>query len=196
MNPSYLLCLFINYIFASSAFAFDIQSVDVRHGMDDWYAPSIDSLPPGACVDLGNATGAWRVSAVAGPGVSNCSTPSLPASVPGDIYTDLHQAGIIKDPLAAFGDWKTAWVGRTSWSYQREFDVTVAQLTSSGSVLLVAEGLETNATVYINGQVRIQTDKIFVALCLSSLPFDCESDNTVVPTIVVTCPPPNTSLPL
>ena len=55
--------------------------------------------------------------ATAGPGARNCSAMIKAASVPGDIYTDLHAAGTIGDPLAAFGDWKTAWAGRTSWTY-------------------------------------------------------------------------------
>jgi hypothetical protein len=54
------------------------------------------------------------VVAASGPGVANCSSP-IPASVPGDIYTDLHRANITADPLEAFGDWNTAWAGRTSW---------------------------------------------------------------------------------
>lgn len=94
---------------------------------------------------------AWRVHAIGGPAEANCSA-KVNASVPGDIYTDLHAAGVIGDPLGAFGDWKTAWAGRSSWAYTRSFDVPAAQLTSSGSALLVLEGIETNATVILNGQ--------------------------------------------
>ena len=114
-----------------------------------WNAPSLDSLPAADLMDLGG-TG-WSVHASTGPGASNCSA-MVKASVPGDIYTDLHIAGTIGDPLAAFGDWKTAWAGRTSWTYSRSFEVTAAQLSGSGEALLVFEGIETNATVRINGK--------------------------------------------
>ena len=80
------------------------------------------------------------------------------ASVPGDVYTDLRAAGTIGDPLAAFGDWKTAWAGRTSWAYSRSFDVNQAQLSASGSALLVFEGIETNATVSLNGKKILAAD--------------------------------------
>ena len=116
-----------------------------------WNTPSLDSLPASDLMDLGG-TG-WSVHATAGPGAHNCSaTAKLKASVPGDIYTDLHAAGTIGDPLAAFGDWKTAWAGRTSWTYSRSFEVDAARLSSSGEALLVFEGIETNATVSVNGK--------------------------------------------
>eukprot|EP01043_Picozoa_sp_COSAG02_P029013 COSAG02_NODE_1788_length_10924_cov_15.455150_11_plen_397_part_00 len=94
---------------------------------------------------------AWSVHAVGGPAAVNCSA-KVNATVPGDIYTDLHAAGVIDDPLGAFGDWKTAWAGRSSWTYTRSFVVTEAQHSNSGSALLVLEGVETNATVILNGQ--------------------------------------------
>jgi beta-mannosidase len=76
------------------------------------------------------------------------------------VYTDLHHAGVIDDPLAAFGDWKTAWVGRTSWRYTRQFtgEPFTSTNTSRSNALLFAEGIETNATVKVNGEVVLTAD--------------------------------------
>lgn len=111
---------------------------------------------------------AWRVYAVGGPAEANCSA-KVNASVPGDIYTDLHTAGVIGDPLGAFGDWKTAWAGRSSWSYTRRFDVSAAQLASSGSALLVLEGIETNATVILNGQALLSASDSWLSYTVDVL---------------------------
>eukprot|EP01052_Picozoa_sp_SAG31_P014986 SAG31_NODE_948_length_10825_cov_9.412829_19_plen_166_part_00 len=75
-----------------------------------------DSLPvDGDLLDLCGAS--WGLRAAAGPGARNCSE-RMNATVPGDVYSDLHAAGKIGDPLGAFGDWETAWAGRTSWTYR------------------------------------------------------------------------------
>ena len=54
----------------------------------------------------------------------------------------------------------TAWAGRTSWSYKRQF--SKAQLDSAfgagADVLLIAEGLETNVTVLLNGVQVLSAD--------------------------------------
>ena len=76
-----------------------------------WNSPSLDSLPASDLIDLGGES--WSVHAAAGPGVSNCSEKAN-ASVPGDVYSDLHAGGTIADPLGPFGDWETAWAGTKS----------------------------------------------------------------------------------
>jgi len=81
---------------------------------------------------------------------------------PPDVYTDLWRAGVIGDPLEAYGDWKTAWAGRTSWRYRRTFSVDGAVLAAAAEVLLVAEGLETNATVAVNGRALLAADDSWV----------------------------------
>lgn len=123
-----------------------------------WNSPSIDGAPT---VDLSGDK--WRLSAWEGPGAQNCSS-SIACTVPGDLYTDLWKAEVIGDPMEPYGDHKTAWAGRTSWSYKRHF--AMAQLESAfgadADVLLVAEGLETNATVLVNGVVVMSTDDMWV----------------------------------
>ena len=71
-----------------------------------------------------------------------------PATVPGEVHTDLLAAGLIPDPFDGDNEATLAWIGRTGWSYRTTF-------TWAGGPErrheLVAEGLDTLATVLVNG---------------------------------------------
>lgn len=50
---------------------------------------------------------------------------SVPASVPGGIYTDLEENLIMKSPLFhEYNDMENRWVGRMNWTYTRSFKGT------------------------------------------------------------------------
>ncbi|MBP2416354.1 glycoside hydrolase family 2 protein [Microlunatus capsulatus] len=70
------------------------------------------------------------------------------ATVPGEVHAELLAAGLIPDPFDADHEAQLAWIGRTSWSYR-------AELTWTGGPEdhheLVADGLDTLATVLVNG---------------------------------------------
>jgi beta-mannosidase len=70
--------------------------------------------------------------------------------VPGEVHTDLLAAGVIVDPLDAGNEALVAWIGRTDWTYVASFS-----WTDNGHARhdLVAEGLDTVATVTVNGTV-------------------------------------------
>ncbi len=74
----------------------------------------------------------------------------LPASVPGVVHTDLLAAGQIPDPFVGDNEKKVMWVAETDWEYATSFDVTPALLDEE-QVFLVADGLDTYATVTLNG---------------------------------------------
>src|ERR1043165_3537049 len=89
----------------------------------------------------------WTVRA-SGP------TPvSAPAVVPGCVHTDLLAAGLIPDPFLDANELGLAWIGRTPWVYETKFDAVV----SAERVDLVAAGLDTVATVTLNGVVLGRT---------------------------------------
>ena len=83
--------------------------------------------------------GAWLVSSGAGV--------TYPASVPGDLISDLERAGLLRDPL--FGqNWRLEarlW-NSTAWNYTRAF-----ALPPQPSTLLVFDGIKMAADVYLNG---------------------------------------------
>ncbi|GAA1550694.1 glycoside hydrolase family 2 protein [Kribbella hippodromi] len=100
--------------------------------------------------DLCTAGGAaWTVSAVEGPVPDGLIGRPVPATVPGEVHTDLLAAGEIPDPFDGDNESKLHWIGRTRWSYRTSF-AWVAD--GNDRQELVAEGLDTVATVTLNGQ--------------------------------------------
>ena len=61
-----------------------------------------------------------------------------------------HRAGIIGDPLYRYGDLLYSWVGRGNFSYTTTITIAASQLAAD-DILLVFDGIETNATVFLNG---------------------------------------------
>ncbi|MFC7141244.1 glycoside hydrolase family 2 protein [Halosimplex aquaticum] len=76
----------------------------------------------------------------------------LDGEVPGGVYSDLLNAGEIPDPFVADNELDVQWVGTTDWVYRRTVDVG-ERLLDHDRVVLRCEGLDTVATVLINGSV-------------------------------------------
>jgi beta-mannosidase len=88
------------------------------------------------------------------------ATDAIPASVPGCVHTDLLAAGKIPDPFYRDNELGLMWIGETDWVYRRAFDVPEDFLACE-RVLLRCEGLDTLATITLNGQEIAQTDNMF-----------------------------------
>ncbi len=97
--------------------------------------------------------GQWQVALAGG-------NEWLPAKVPGCIHTDLLTAGRIPDPFYRDNERAVQWVGETNWTYRRTFEVSAADLAHD-RVLLRCEGLDTFATVRVNGHELGRTDNMF-----------------------------------
>ncbi|MHB9108921.1 MAG: beta-mannosidase [Armatimonadota bacterium] len=77
--------------------------------------------------------------------------------VPGTIHTDLLAAGRIDDPYYRDNEMAQQWIEEKDWVYSRTFTVPAA-LLAEDRVLLRCEGLDTLATVTINGTEIAKTD--------------------------------------
>src|ERR1700677_725932 len=84
----------------------------------------------------------------------------IPATVPGCIHTDLLAVGKIPDPFYRDNEDAVQWVGKSNWTYKRAFDVPVDVLNND-RVLLRCEGLDTLATVKVNGQEIGKANNMF-----------------------------------
>ena len=73
---------------------------------------------------------------------------AIPATVPGTVHTDLLRAGLIPDPYLDLNETLVSWIGETDFAYDTRFS-----FVSEGHerVDLVAEGLDTVATLCLNG---------------------------------------------
>src|SRR5690606_7237213 len=86
----------------------------------------------------------------------------LPATVPGCVHTDLLAAGKIPDPFYGVNELDLQWIEERDWEYRAEFTATAALLRED-RVELCADGLDTVATVFLNGKKIAATDNMFVA---------------------------------
>ncbi|HEY3344900.1 MAG TPA: glycoside hydrolase family 2 protein [Anaerolineaceae bacterium] len=84
----------------------------------------------------------------------------LAAVVPGGVHTDLLAAGRIPDPFVADQEKDVQWVAETDWEYQTHF-LSSPELLAEDHAFLVCDGLDTLATVVLNGHVLGQTDNMF-----------------------------------
>ena len=83
-----------------------------------------------------------------------------PGRVPGCVHLDLIEAKLIPDPFYRDNELKVQWVEREDWEYRREFEVTEALLRKP-HLELVAQGLDTFASIYLNGNQVAETNNMF-----------------------------------
>ncbi len=100
-------------------------------------------------IDLG---GSWQANEAG-------KTDTIDATVPGCIHTDLLAATKIPDPYWRDNENQLLWIGETDWVYTRRFEVPAETLQRDRAVLH-CEGLDTLATVKVNGKTVGKTDNM------------------------------------
>ncbi len=90
----------------------------------------------------------WTVTPIAGPAPEGVMGRAIPAAVPGTVHLDLLRAGLIDEPFDGSNEPTQQWIGDVDWRFETTF-----RWTPDGSERqqLVAEGLDTLATVVLNG---------------------------------------------
>lgn len=100
----------------------------------------------------------WSLSAAGGPVPEHLTAAlvagSVPATVPGCVHTDLLAAGLIPDPYLDNNEALLAWIGQVDWTYRTTFRWTPDGRERQD---LVFEGLDTVATVRLNGSVVLKS---------------------------------------
>jgi len=100
----------------------------------------------------------WTVRATAGPVPPELDGVDVPATVPGGVHTDLLAAGLIPDPYLDENEALLAWVGDVDWRCTTTFIWDADDARAGHDVVeLVAEGLDTVATVELDGSVVART---------------------------------------
>jgi beta-mannosidase len=85
----------------------------------------------------------------------------MPARVPGCVHTDLRRAGAIPDPRRGVNEAGLQWIDERDWEYFARFKVD-SRLLGEELVELVADGLDTIATVRLNGVAVARTENMFI----------------------------------
>ena len=82
------------------------------------------------------------------------------ATVPGTVYQDLIASGRIPDPFIGRNEEQVQWVAEAAWCYRLVFDVATDERRAQ--MALVFEGLDTFAQVWLNGELILSSDNMFV----------------------------------
>lgn len=83
----------------------------------------------------------------------------LPATVPGNVRTDLLALGRIPDPFYAENYQKSLWVEDADWWYRRE--IQVDDLAAEQRAFLIFEGIDYLSAIFINGQEMARHEGMF-----------------------------------
>lgn len=90
----------------------------------------------------------WTVTATEGPAPDGILGRPIPAQVPGSVHLDLQRAGLIDEPFDGANEAAQQWIGDVDWTFETTF-----HWHDDGAERrdLVADGLDTIATVMLNG---------------------------------------------
>ncbi|MBY6269431.1 glycosyl hydrolase 2 galactose-binding domain-containing protein, partial [Parageobacillus thermoglucosidasius] len=87
----------------------------------------------------------------------------MSAKVPGDVHSILLEKNLLDDPFFGHNDWKAKWVEEKVWWYRTEFMFEKDSLEEDERLELVFEGLDTFATIYLNGVELGSTENMFIS---------------------------------
>ncbi len=85
----------------------------------------------------------------------------MPAVVPGCVHTDLLREKKIPDPFWGLNEAELQWIEERDWEYKTVFSAS-SELLAEEVVELVADGLDTVATVILNGREIARTENMFI----------------------------------
>ena len=88
------------------------------------------------------------------------STEWLPAQVPGGVHTDLLALDKIPDPFVGDNEKRVAWVAESDWEYHTTFNVQ-SDVFERKQIWLVCDGLDTLASITLNGKQLGETNNMF-----------------------------------
>ncbi|MEP6987755.1 MAG: glycoside hydrolase family 2 protein, partial [Chloroflexota bacterium] len=104
-------------------------------------------------MELFSLNGSWTL-------FKNREQTEIPATVPGCVHTDLLANGLLENPFYRDNELQQMWVGETDWDYLRNFNLS-PDLLAYDRVLLRCYGLDTIATLYLNGSLFGHADNMF-----------------------------------
>ncbi|EAZ96478.1 beta-mannosidase [Flavobacteria bacterium BAL38] len=82
------------------------------------------------------------------------------ATIPGTVHTDLFQNQLIPDPFFGDNEKQLQWIENENWEYETHFTLSESELKNQ-NIDLEFEGLDTYATLYLNGKVVLEADNMF-----------------------------------
>ncbi|WP_223034693.1 beta-mannosidase [Hanstruepera marina] len=84
----------------------------------------------------------------------------LPANVPGNVFSDLIENGLINDPFIGNNEQLVQGISKTNWEYKTNFSIDDNTLHRK-HLELEFDGLDTYASVYLNDSLILKTNNAF-----------------------------------
>lgn len=103
----------------------------------------------------------------------------LDARVPGVVHLDLLRHGLIPDPYYGTNEDSVQWIEREDWMYETTFSLPAA-LRDNQRYELVFDGLDTYASVFLNGEKILATDNMYRRWAVDVKPFLKAGINTLM----------------
>ena len=103
----------------------------------------------------------------------------MPATVPGCVHTDLLANGKIGDPFYGENEKDLQWIDTADWEYRKSF-VVDGELFSRQRLELTWKGLDTYASVSLNGTDVLEADNMFREWRVDVKSLIRQGENTIV----------------
>ena len=84
----------------------------------------------------------------------------LPAKIPGTVHTDLLANKVIQDPFFGTNEKQQQWIENENWNYKTSFFISKSELKFK-NIELEFKGLDTYATVFLNGKPVLEANNMF-----------------------------------
>ena len=97
------------------------------------------------------------------------------AEIPGTVHTDLFQNKLIPDPFFGANEKQLQWIENETWEYETYFSLSKSEFLNQ-NIDLEFDGLDTYATVYLNGIVVLEANNMFRKWLISAKS-DLKKDN-------------------
>jgi beta-mannosidase len=82
------------------------------------------------------------------------------ATIPGTVHIDLYENQLIPDPFYGANEKQLQWIENENWEYESTFTLSEKEI-SHENIELEFDGLDTYATVYINGKLVLEANNMF-----------------------------------
>ncbi|KAF4620078.1 hypothetical protein D9613_005220 [Agrocybe pediades] len=104
----------------------------------------------------------WSFTQVGGGQGTNEGEWLAVSSFPTTVHVELLKLKKIPDPFVGLNEWDVQWVGEAEWAFKTTLDVTEAELAAP-NLDLIFEGLDTFATVKLNGDIILSSENQFIS---------------------------------
>lgn len=102
----------------------------------------------------------------------------LKATVPGYVHTDLRDNDIIDDPFYRLNEHDVQWIDKRDWEYKTTFNID-KRILDKNVIELEFNGLDTYANIYLNDQLILKTDNMFISWVIGCKDYLKEGENTL-----------------